>query len=286
MPELPEVESARTAIERAALGRRITTVDDNDSYVCRPHPPGQIRDALVGRQFVTACRLGKALWCPTSPVDGSAAEGPPLGIHLGMSGKIVIADADGTEIDGGDHWEGRRAPGDYRWSRFRLTFDDGGTLMLVDPRRLGRIRLDPPLDLGPDAATVTDEQFYAAITHGTTPIKARLLDQRALAGIGNLLADEILWRAALHPARGVDDLRPAERHRLLEAVREALHDALRLGGVHTLILIPHRRPGGRCPHDGAPMSRSTVGGRTSWWCPTEQVPPTRISPVPSSTNAG
>jgi formamidopyrimidine-DNA glycosylase len=271
MPELPEVESARTVIERAALGRCITTVDDSDSYVCRPHPPGQIRDALVGRRLVTACRLGKALWCATSPVDGSAAEGPPLGIHLGMSGKIVVADADGTEIDGGDYWEGRRTRGDYRWSRFRLTFDDGGALMLVDPRRLGRVRLDPPLDLGPDAATVTDEQFHAVIAHGTTPIKARLLDQRALAGIGNLLADEILWRAALHPARRVDDLRATEPDRLLDALRESVRDALRLGGVHTLTLIPHRRPGGRCPHDGAPMSRSTVGGRTSWWCSTEQL---------------
>jgi formamidopyrimidine-DNA glycosylase len=281
MPELPEVESARTVIERAALGRRITTVDDSDSYVCRPHPPGQIRDALIGRHLVTARRLGKALWCATSPVDGSAAEGPPLGIHLGMSGKIVIADADGTEIDGGDYWEGRRTRGDYRWSRFRITFDDGGALMLVDPRRLGRIRLDPPLDLGPDAATVTDEQFHTAIAHGTTPIKARLLDQRAVAGIGNLLADEILWRAALHPARGVDDLRPTEQDRLLAELRESVRDALRLGGVHALALIPHRRPGGRCPHDGAPMSRSTVGGRTSWWCSAEQVPPTGSAPSPA-----
>jgi formamidopyrimidine-DNA glycosylase len=285
MPELPEAESARMVIERAALGRHITAVDDSDSYVCRPHPPGQIRDALIGRRLVTACRLGKALWCPTSPVNGSATEGPPLGVHLGMSGKIVIADANGTEIDGGDYWEGRRIPGDYRWSRFRLTFDDGGILMLVDPRRLGRIRLDPPLDLGPDAATVTDEQFHAAIAHGTTPIKARLLDQRALAGIGNLLADEILWRAALHPARRVDDLRATERDRLLDATREAVRDALRLGGVHTLTLIPHRRPGGHCPHDGAPMFRSTVGGRTSWWCPTEQAPPTLSSSVHDNTNA-
>jgi formamidopyrimidine-DNA glycosylase len=280
MPELPEVESARTVIERAALGRLITAVDDTDSYVCRPHPPGQIRDALIGRRLLAACRLGKALWCPTSSVDGSAPEGPPLGIHLGMSGKIVIADADGSETDGGDYWEGRRAPGDYRWSRFRLNFDDGGTLMLVDPRRLGRIRLDPPLDLGPDVATVTDEQFHAATAHATTPIKARLLDQRALAGIGNLLADEILWRAALHPARRVDDLRATERDRLLIAVRETVRDALRLGGVHALTLIPHRRPGGRCPRDGAPMARGTVGGRTSWWCSTEQVLPTRTNSVP------
>jgi hypothetical protein len=75
-----------------------------------------------------------------------------LGIHLGMSGKIVIADPDGDEIDGGDYWERGGAPGDYRWSRFALTFDDGGRLMLVDPRRLGRVRLDPPVEaLGPDA---------------------------------------------------------------------------------------------------------------------------------------
>src|SRR4051812_11047496 len=114
MPELPEVESARAVIERAALGRRIVAVDDTDSYECRPHPPGQIAPALVGRCLTAAHRRGKSMWCDPSGTDADPVEGPPLGLHLGMSGKIVIADADGHEIDGGDYWERGRAPGDHR----------------------------------------------------------------------------------------------------------------------------------------------------------------------------
>src|SRR6188768_1327783 len=110
MPELPEVESARAVIARAGLGRTITDVDDSDSYVCRPHPPGQIRAALVGTRLIAAHRRGKSIWCDTG--------GPTLGIHLGMSGKIVIAGPDGSELDGGDYWEGRRVAGDFRWQRF------------------------------------------------------------------------------------------------------------------------------------------------------------------------
>ncbi|HEY3712064.1 MAG TPA: DNA-formamidopyrimidine glycosylase family protein [Amycolatopsis sp.] len=272
MPELPEVESARSVIERAALGRLITEVDDSDIYVCRPHRPGEIRSALVGRRLVAAHRRGKTLWCDTGDsCTGDSTDAPVLGLHLGMSGKIVIAGADGSEIDGGDYWEGRRVPGDYRWSRFALTFEDGGRLMLVDPRRLGRIGLDPEIDrLGPDAATITAAAFRAAVTTGTLSVKARLLDQHVIAGIGNLLADEILWRARINPARPVDELTPAEVERLLRATRRAVAAALEHGGVHTLTVIPFRRPGARCPRDHAPMSRGKVGGRTTWWCSTEQ----------------
>ncbi|MET0424004.1 MAG: DNA-formamidopyrimidine glycosylase family protein [Actinoplanes sp.] len=265
MPELPEVESARAVIARAGLGREIVDVDDSDTYVCRPHVPHQIRDALVGRSLVAAHRRGKSMWCDTGD------DGPELGIHLGMSGKIVIADRDGTEIDGGDYWEGRRGSGDYRWSRFALTFADGGRLLLVDPRRLGRVRLDPPVDaLGPDAATITPAQFRAALARGTAPVKARLLDQEAVAGIGNLLADQILWSARINPARPVDRLSGDDVDRLLRATRRAVRLAIRDGGVHTLELIPFRHAGGRCPRDGAPMAKSTVGTRTSWWCSKEQ----------------
>ncbi|WP_250036441.1 Fpg/Nei family DNA glycosylase [Paractinoplanes maris] len=265
MPELPEVESARAVIERSGLDRKIVDVDDSDTYVCRPHRPGQIRDALVGRSLVAAHRRGKSMWCDTS--DG----GPELGIHLGMSGKIVIADPDGAETDGGDYWEGRRRPGDHRWSRFALSFADGGRLLLVDPRRLGRVRLDPPVEsLGPDAATITPARFRAALAFGTAPVKARLLDQDAVAGIGNLLADEILWSARINPGRHVDRLTADDVDRLLRATRRAVRSAIRDGGVHTLRLIPFRAAGGRCPRDGAPMVKSTVGGRTSWWCSVEQ----------------
>lgn len=265
MPELPEVESARAVIERRGLGRTITAVDDTDTYVCRPHLPGQIRDALVGRSLVAAHRRGKSMWCDTGD------DGPELGIHLGMSGKIVIADRDGAEVDGGDYWEGRRLPGDYRWSRFTVSFADGGRLMLVDPRRLGRVRLDPPVEaLGPDAATMTPGQFRAALATGSAPVKARLLDQHAVAGIGNLLADQILWAARVNPGRRVDELTAADVDRLLRATRSAVRAAIRDGGVHTLPIIPFRVAGGHCPRDGAPMVRSTVGGRTSWWCGKEQ----------------
>jgi formamidopyrimidine-DNA glycosylase len=273
MAELPEVESARLVIERNGLWRRIADVD-SDSYVCRPHAPGEIRHALLGGELITAMRQGKSMWCQTDQ-----ASGVTLGIHLGMSGKIVIADVNGTEVDGGDYWEGRRRPGDYRWARFTVTFDDGGRLMLVDPRRLGRIRLNPPVEqLGPDAQLITPTQFRAALAAGSTvsagstvPVKARIMDQRRIAGIGNLLADEILWRARIHPAREVGSLTTAEQSRLLRASRGAVNAALRDGGVHTLTIIPHRHRGGTCPRDHAPMQTAAVGGRTSWWCSAEQL---------------
>jgi formamidopyrimidine-DNA glycosylase len=269
MPELPEVESARAVIERRGLRRRIVDVDDTDSYVCRPHVPGEIRHALLGGELVDAMRQGKSMWCRTGPLSDEVT----LGIHLGMSGKIVIADADGHEVDGGDYWEGRRQPGDYRWARFTLTFEDGGRLMLVDPRRLGRIRLNPPVEeLGPDAQLITPAQFQAALAAGAAaPVKARIMDQRRIAGIGNLLADEILWRARMHPARAVGSLTAPERSRLLRACRDAIRAALHGGGVHTLTIIPYRRRAGTCPRDHAPMATGTVGGRTTWWCSAEQL---------------
>jgi formamidopyrimidine-DNA glycosylase len=269
MPELPEVESARAVIERKGLRRLIVDVDDSDTYVCRPHVPGEIRHALLGGELSTARRQGKSMWCQVGP----SSEAVTLGIHLGMSGKIVIADANGTEVDGGDYWEGRRQPGDYRWARFTVTFDDGGRLMLVDPRRLGRIRLNPPVEqLGPDAQLITPAQFRAALAAGgAAPVKARIMDQHRIAGIGNLLADEILWRARIHPARAVGSLTTTEESRLLRASRDAIRAALRDSGVHALTIIPHRHRGGTCPRDHAPMRTAAVDGRTSWWCSAEQL---------------
>jgi formamidopyrimidine-DNA glycosylase len=273
MPELPEVESARAVIDRAALHQVITDVDDSDSYVCRPHKPGEIRAALLGRQLTAAHRRGKSMWCDTSPAEGDqdGPPGPVLGIHLGMSGKIVIADGHGREIDGGDYWERGRAPGDYRHARFAIRFDGGGSLLLVDPRRLGRVRLNPPVEaLGPDAALITPAQFRAAFARGTAPVKARLLDQEAIAGIGNLLADQILWQAKIHPARPVGELTGPDTTRLLRALRRTVASAIGNGGVHTLSMIPFRRPEAACPRCGTLMAHGTIGGRTTWWCPREQ----------------
>src|SRR3954466_8760739 len=109
MPELPEVEFARSVIERAALHRVIAEVDDTDAYVCRPHPPGEIRAALLGRRLTAAHRRGKSIWCRWSGVGRGGGPGAVVGIHLGMSGKIVIAYPGGREIDGGDYHSFGRA---------------------------------------------------------------------------------------------------------------------------------------------------------------------------------
>ncbi len=264
MPELPEVESARTAIERAALRRRIVDVDDADSYVCRPHTAGEIRDALVGRSLTAAHRRGKTMWCETS------RSGPLLGLHLGMAGRIYVTNAGGAVVEGGDRLRGASS-GRPEWDRFTLTFADGGTLRLFDKRRLGRVRLDPDLDrLGPDAEQVRVAEFRQRVGRGTAPVKARLLDQSVIAGVGNLLADETLWQSRLDPRRRVDDLTHDDLTALHRALRKATKDAIRHGGVHTGQVIDHRRSGGHCPRCGAPMSRGTVGGRTTWWCSEEQ----------------
>jgi formamidopyrimidine-DNA glycosylase len=268
VPELPEVESARQVLEKTSLGKRIVDVDDGDAFVCRPHLAGEIRAALTGRRLSAVHRRGKSMWCDTSGVGRSRTPGPVLGIHLGMSGKIVIADGQGNEIDGGDYWERGRAKGDYRYSRFSLTFADGGALMLVDPRRLGRVRLDPPVEaLGPDAQAITPAQFRAAFGRSTAPVKARLLDQDVIAGIGNLLADQILWQARIAPPRLVSTLSVDELDRLRRETRSAVRSAIRKGGAHTGRFIEARRRAGVCPRDGHPLERATIGGRTTYWCP-------------------
>jgi len=257
MPELPEVERARALIAARALHRRIVAVDDSDTYVCRPHAPGEIADALVGRELVTAQRQGKSMWCETS--DG----GPALGLHLGMTGRIVI-----DEDEAGDPApavEARRA------DRFTIRFADGGALVLRDRRRLGRARLEPVIDrLGPDAAEVTRADFRARVGRGRVAVKSRIMDQAVIAGVGNLLADEALWKAGIDPRRPAGELGLEELDRLRNAIRAATRSALRKGGVHTGALIPARRREGVCPRCGTPLSRATIGGRTTWWCPVDQ----------------
>src|ERR671917_2569746 len=177
MPELPEAERARLQLERA-VGREIVAVDDRDTYVCRPHAPGEIAAALTGERLLRTHRRGKFLWVETS--------GPVLGLHLGMAGRIAVDEPHGPN----------------GWDRFALDFAGGGRLALRDKRRLGRAVLDPDFSpVGPDAAEVGRSAFRDRVGRGAAPIKARLLDQGVIAGVGNLLADEGLWRARLHPRR-------------------------------------------------------------------------------------
>ncbi len=217
--------------------------------VCRPHAPGEIDSALRGARLVEACRRGKAIWLELE-------DGPPLGVHLGMAGRIVV-----------DQPRARRG-----WDRFVLRFEDGGSLALRDKRRLGRVVLDPDLSrLGPDAQDVSRAEFRARVGRGRAPLKARIMDQAVIAGVGNLLADETLWRAGLSPRREAGSLSPDELDDLRRTLRAATRRAIRRGGVHTGDLIRHRRRDGRCPRCGAALERASVGGRTTYWCPREQV---------------
>jgi formamidopyrimidine-DNA glycosylase len=261
------VEWARALIEARALGRPIESVDDRDTYVCRPHGHGEINDALVGRSLTAARRIGKSMWCET---DGG--EGPVLGLHLGMAGRIVVDDAHaGDPPDSAGHPDPAfsRNP---QWARFTIGFSDGGLMMLFDKRRLGRAVLDPKIEaLGPDALVVTRPDFTARVGVGAAPLKARIMDQSVIAGVGNLLADEALWQARLSPLRPAGELDADELATLWKAIRAACRRAIKRGGVHTGTFVPHRGRGGTCPRCGTDLLRAEVGGRTTWWCPAEQV---------------
>lgn len=277
VPELPEVETARAVIERAALGRRIADVDDHDTYECRPHRPGEIRAALVGRTLTSAHRRGKSMWCDTSGLGRSRTPGPPLGVHLGMSGRILVTDANGRLDEGGDwpggNYRGAADPASHKpiWDRFTLRFEDGGTMRLFDKRRLGRVRLDPDIaGLGPDALEIGAAEFRSQVGRGTAPIKARLLDQSVLAGVGNLLADESLWQAEISPRTAAGELDRDRLTRLHRDLRRAVKFAIRHGGVHTGEIVPFRKTGAHCPRCGTEMARATIGSRTTWWCPRDQ----------------
>jgi formamidopyrimidine-DNA glycosylase len=245
VPELPEAERARLTLE-SVLSRRIAAVDDADTYVCRPHAPGELADALIGHEFVAVHRRGKFMWLETD-------DGPILGLHLGMSGQIVFDRDRGEPL---------------RWDRFRIEFEDGTSFSLRDKRRLGRAVLNPDYShVGPDAAGVGRADFRRLIGAGRAPIKARLLDQRAISGIGNLLADEVLWQARVSPARRVSSLSAEDLDRLRRKARAAVRSAIRKGGAHTGAFIKARRADGACPRCGGGLSRATIGGRTTYWCP-------------------
>ncbi len=259
MPELPEVENYRRTAE-AAVGRTISAVAAPDPWFLLGGADGPAaRRLLVGRRLTAARRIGKLLLLDVE-------EAPTLGIRFGMTGTLLVDGQPGTDrlIYSSPRYE-------PAWDRFSLGFSDGGTLVVNDPRRLGGILLDPDVSgLGPDAAMVTASALAAALRGSKAPLKARLLDQSRLAGVGNLMADEVLWRSRLSPLRPAGSLSPAEVRRLHRHLLRTIGDLTGRGGSHLGDLMEERRTGGRCPRDGTELVRSTVGGRTSWWCPAHQ----------------
>jgi formamidopyrimidine-DNA glycosylase len=261
LPEILEVESARTLIAARALHRTIEKVHAPDTwFLKRGLTPRAVRTALRGRELAAARRRGKLILVDT---DG----GPVLGLHLGMSGRVLI---DGEAAGDPLVYASNRAVS--AWHRFGLSFADGGSLYLRDPRRLGAVELDPDEDrLGPDAYVVTVPYLRDVVRRSRAPIKAVIMDQSRIAGLGNLLCDEALWRAGIDPARAADTLDDDDTRRLHRAIRDTLRILGRRGGSHTGDLTSQRELGAHCPKDGAPLVRRTVAGRTTYSCPVHQL---------------
>ncbi|HEV7887966.1 MAG TPA: DNA-formamidopyrimidine glycosylase family protein [Acidimicrobiales bacterium] len=259
MPELPEVEAYRRLAERA-LDRRIKAVDAPDAwYLKRGADAETLNAALRGRRFTAARRIGKLLL-----LDTDAA--PTLGLRFGMTGRLLVDGAAGV-----DKLLYSSVQELERFDRFAVRFHGGGELRMRDPRRLGGVELDPDESrLGPDALGLGPAALRQALAGSEAPLKARLMDQARVAGVGNLIADETLWRAGLDPARPAKSLTPAEGRRLHTHLAATLADLMGRGGSHTGDFMGARVRGGSCPRDGAPLARATVGGRTTYWCPRHQ----------------
>jgi formamidopyrimidine-DNA glycosylase len=190
---------------------------------------------------------------------------PTIGLRFGMTGRLVV---DGhAPIHRLEYGSGRDDPA---WDRVTFHLDGGGRVRINVPRRLGGVEVEPDLSRpGPDAVTITPSQLGAALS-GPVALKARLLDQSRVAGIGNLIADETLWRAGLSPLRPAGSMDRDETARLVRQLRSTIVRLSAAGGSHRGALQADRGGGGSCPRCGGPLRREQVGGRTTIWCPTHQ----------------
>lgn len=265
MPEGVEIELYRRATE-PVVGRTVSSVVAADDWFLKGGiTEAEVTEALVGHTVEAARRKGKLLVLDLS-------NGVRLGLRFGMTGRPIVDEA--MAVDDLEY-----ASNDYRpeWDRFELYFRGdgdrgGGSWRLQDPRRLGGVELDPDEDaLGADAFTATLGDLRKRVLVGEVALKARLMDQSRLAGVGNLIADETLWRAGLDPARPAGGLTETEEKKLHRHLRNVLKDFLADGGSHTGRLQPARVRGGLCPKCGVELARRQVGGRTTYSCPRHQV---------------
>jgi len=279
VPELPEVEVVRLGLERGVVGRTVASVDVHHPRAVRRHEAGasDFADLLVGRTVIGARRRGKYLWLPLD--SGDALTG-----HLGMSGQLLVV------------------PGDKPLEthlRVRLTFDDGGReLRFVDQRTFGGLLVvaggaalpstiehiaRDPLD-----TEFNDELFVTRLRRKTTGVKRALLDQTLVSGIGNIYADEALWRARLHGGRATEALTRPRVRELLRHAREVLGESLSSGGtsfdalyvstdgvsgLFERSLHAYGREGEPCDRCGTAIRREAWMNRSSYSCPVCQPRP-------------
>ena len=281
MPELPEVEVVRVGLERGVVGRTVQSVHVAHPRAVRRHllGPRDFEDLLAGRTITAAQRRGKYLWLPLD--SGDALTG-----HLGMSGQLLVVPPDKP---------------DETHLRVRFTFTDGGReLRFVDQRTFGGLHVvaggaDLPSTIAhiardPIDPAFDDEGFVEGVRRRKTGIKRALLDQSLVSGIGNIYADEALWRVPLHYARPTETLpRPVLRE-LVSHVRAVLNESLAAGGTSFDALYVstegvsglferelhvYGREGEPCDRCGTPIRRDAFMNRSSFTCPRCQPRPRR-----------
>jgi formamidopyrimidine-DNA glycosylase len=281
VPELPEVEVVRQGVERWVVGRTIESATVLHPRAARRHTegPADLAARLTGRIVTGARRRGKYLWLPVGDDEALMA-------HLGMSGQMLVGDPAGPY---------------EKHLRARLTFTDGGPdLRFVDQRTFGHLMLastvdgvpEPIAHIAPDPLedAFDEEAFFRALRRRRTGLKRALLDQTLISGVGNIYADEALWRARLHWARPTETLTRAEAARVLAAARKVMAAALTAGGTSfdSLYVNVNGESGyferslnvyGRrdepCARCGSPIRRDAFMNRSSYSCPTCQPRPRR-----------
>jgi formamidopyrimidine-DNA glycosylase len=261
MPELPDVEAYRRFFFRHAAGHEVRRVVVTDPVIVRNTTADALDTTLRGHRFEEPERHGKWLLCWT--------DGPALLLHFGMTGDLV--------------WSGDE-PQRHRWDRVILDLDEG-EIRYRNMRKLGGAWLAHDREeaiavmggLGPDALAVSRRAFLDLLASRRGGLKALLMNQRFVAGVGNLVADEVLWQAKLHPMRRVESLDEAERSELYRRMHSVLKES-----VERFDYVPRKRgwlnhvrgqPGAVCPRCRTPLARMTVGGRTAYFCPSCQPEP-------------
>jgi formamidopyrimidine-DNA glycosylase len=254
MPELPDVEGFRRYFRRYAAGRQVRGVRVVDRTLLRNTSPERLTRALTGRRLGPPRRVGKWLMAP--------AEGPVLLMHFGMTGLL--------------HWTAH--PGDLH-PHDRVVLElDGGELRYRNMRKFGGVYLARTEDeveratgpLGPDAMQVDGERLAELLKRRRGGLKAALMDQRLIAGIGNLLSDEVLWRAKLHPSRAAAGLSKGQLESLARELHSVIAASNRRGRIPPepgWLTGARDRPDAPCPRCGTRLRRATVAGRTACWCP-------------------
>jgi formamidopyrimidine-DNA glycosylase len=255
MPELPEVETFKRYLDSTSLHQRITGVEVRDAYVLKRVSARELARRLKGRRFENSSRHGKHLFV-------RAGDELWLRLHFGMTGSLEYLK---------QHQE---AP---KTARVIFRFAGNRRLAFDDQRKFGEIELIEDVDeflqtrgLGPDALKISLPQFKAIVGKHRGAVKAILLNQQLIAGIGNLYTDEILFRARMHPATEAARLSDKDLQRLFRATRHVLDKAIALKTDFNRLpkswLLTRRGKRGRCPRCGRALKSVTIGGRTSWFC--------------------